>query len=388
MTLKIYKATDDLARLRDAALERARALQTSLPEAVRVFESAGQKKDLRETALEKTNQGWDGALPFADEPILLRKPAPPVPQNITLVAVDGSQIYPDRHAAVLYYALNIGSFILRTESGQTAADSFPSIASDDADLYVGENTITNVLVNVRRSVQEMSGLRMLALREQQDRPGRPILALLDGGIALRVDEAAGPAAERDRLKKEYSAAVQDLTRAEIPFAGYISRPGGSPVLELALLAAGTSAARPFPGVSDRMLFERLLAPGERSALFEFGTFWNKRYQEEAGGREQSVHFFYMNAGRRAPVIARVEVPGWLAAQPELVDRIHGMLIEQCSVTLSDPYPYALIRADEQAFVSAAEKSYLEREMARAFSREGIFPHGSEKLRHKGRARSR
>jgi len=101
-----------------------------------------------------------------------------------------------------------------------------------------------------------------------------------------------------------------------------------------------------------------------------------------------VHFFYLNAGKRYPVIARVEIPEWTAKDPALVDLVHAVLIEQCSVTLNDPYPYALIRADEEAFVSGQEKNYLEDQMAVALIRGGLQVKRSEKLSHKGRARKR
>jgi hypothetical protein len=388
MPLKLFKVSKDLDTMRALALERARALQSMLPHAQEIFSAAGEKADLSDLARKKSDQGWDGALPTAEEPVTFRKSAPALEKGFTLIAVDGSQIYPDKHAAVQYYALNIGYFLLRTTTGQTEADSQPAMAIEEKDLYIGEHLISNQLVNARRSAAEMTSLYSLALREKERDADAPIVALLDGGIALRVDEAAVPPAERDALKKAYFGSVRGFTVAQIPFAGYVARPGGSPVMELARLAAEPSPANALLRVSDRMLFERLLGPGERSALFEFGTFWNRQYMQSAESREQSVHFFYMNAGSRYPVVARVEIPAWVAARPEWIDRIHAALLEQCSVTLSDPYPYALIRADEEAFVSAGEKAILDQEIAREFARHGILPRRSEKLSHKGRARRR
>jgi hypothetical protein len=71
-----------------------------------------------------------------------------------------------------------------------------------------------------------------------------------------------------------------------------------------------------------------------------------------------------------------------------VDRIHAALMAQCAVTLSDPYPYALIRADEEAFISTTERAFFEREMAREFAKHDLYLRRSEKLEHKGRARRR
>jgi hypothetical protein len=200
------------------------------------------------------------------------------------------------------------------------------------------------------------------------------------------------------LQDRFFTALDRLAEDEIPLAGYIARPGGLPVLSLLALAADPDpepspeklrAARPFRGLTDSMLYERILGAGERSPVFEFASYWNAHLRDRprrAGAADPSIHFFYLNVGTRYPVIARVEIPAWVSARPEWIDRIHAALVEQSAVTLNDPYPYALIRADEEAFVSGEEKTYLEEQMAIALIRDGLRVNRSEKLSHKGRAR--
>jgi hypothetical protein len=400
MTLKLHKITDDIERLRQNARARAAAVAAALPEARSAFEKAAAQTDLVERARRAAAQGWDGAMPLAGEGLSLRKPAPPQTENLTLVAVDGSQVYPDKHAAAFFYALNIGRFILRFGIGQSEADSEPTIVFDDESLYPDGNAVTNVIVNARRTVEEMSSAQELTDRERAAAPERPLIALIDGGLALRIDEKSFPAEERDRLQSRFFAALDALARDEIPPAGYISRPGGAPVLALLDLALGKTdassanprlTAKPFGGLADSALFEQILSPGERSALFEFASFWNNLYRDRAlhrGSVSHSVHFFYLNVGKTYPVVARVEIPQWVAEKPALVDRIHAALVEQSAVTLNDPYPYALIRADEEAFISSQEKAYLDGQMAVALIRDGLRVSRSEKLSHKGRARKR
>lgn len=240
----------------------------------------------------------------------------------------------------------------------------------------------------------MVTLQRIALAEKQAAPGRAVLALADGGLALRIDEKAFPPAERGALQNKFFAAIDRLAAEKIPVAGYISRPGGSPVLSLLDLAQEGAAEHTrvrkserrtsFPDLDDSAVFERLLPPGARSPIFEFASYWNILYRNREPN--QSAHFFYLNVGRAYPVVARVEVPAWTAADPRLLDRVHSALVEQCAVTLNDPYPYALIRADEEAFVSGEEKQYLEEQMAIALIRGGMRVSRSEKLNHKGRAR--
>ena len=57
---------------------------------------------------------WTGALPFRAEAVDQSYRADDSPPNGTvLIAVDGSQVYPDRHAAVLYWLLQVGGVVFR-----------------------------------------------------------------------------------------------------------------------------------------------------------------------------------------------------------------------------------------------------------------------------------
>jgi hypothetical protein len=394
MTLRLHKVSKQIDRLRESAVARAEKLRADLPKVRHGLDLAAERGDLPQKARTEAERGWNGAMPACGEAIAFRKSAPAAPAALALVAVDGSQVYPDRHSASLFYAINIGYFILHTDSGKTAADSEPAVFFEDDSLFPDGNLISNTILNARRTADEMSVLARLAVAERTAAPGRPAFALADGGFALRIDEKTFPPAERESLQKRFFSAIDSLAQETIAVAGYIARPGGSPVLSLIDLALdpspkaagrrGKGGRSPFPGLDDRVLFETLLAPGERSAVFEFAAYWNDLYRNREPN--QSAHFFYLNVGRRYPVIARVEIPEWTAKDPALVDRVHAALVEQSAVTLNDPYPYALIRADEEAFVSGEEKQFLEEQMAVSLIRGGLRVSRSEKLSHKGRAR--
>jgi hypothetical protein len=394
MTLRLHKVTKQIDRLRENAVTRAAQQRKDLPKVEKFFQSAAQLDDLSQKArLAAEKEKWNGALPML-ESIILSKAVPSIPSAPTLVAVDGSQIYPDPHEASLICAINIGFFIMRAGSGEVVADSEPAIEVDEDALAPGGSLISKTVVDARRTVEEITVLERLASAERDANPDAAVFALSDGTLALRIDEKSVAPAERDSLQKKYFAAIDRLSAAKIPIAGYIARPGRFPVLsliDLALSSSLDSAAKssrsgrsPYQWLDDRMLFGVLLPAGHRSAVFEFASDLNNQYRNREPN--QSVHFFYLNAGKRYPVISRVEIPEWVAKQPAMVDLVHATLIEQCSVTLNDPYPYALIRADEEAFVSGEEKKYLEEQMAVALIRSGLRVNRSEKLSHKGRAR--
>jgi hypothetical protein len=110
--------------------------------------------------------------------------------------------------------------------------------------------------------------------------------------------------------------------------------------------------------------------------------WSRVYRH-AG---HAVHFFYLRIG--APprtTIARVEVPEWVAADADRIGLTHAALVDQCAVT-DIAYPYALIRADELAVITNAEKTNFEQMIGVEMMRQGIDVGPSEKAATKTVAR--
>ena len=74
----------------------------------------------------------------------------------------------------------------------------------------------------------------------------------------------------------------------------------------------------------------------------------------ATGQEWS-HFYYLNGGAE---IARVEVPDWLADDPELLALSHAMLVKQCELGMG--YPVAISEAHEQAVITGHDREEFRR----------------------------
>ena len=83
------------------------------------------------------------------------------------------------------------------------------------------------------------------------------------------------------------------------------------------------------GFDDREFFELLLEPGRRSPPYRSSHLAARFALGLATGQEWS-HFYYLNGGAE---IARVEVPDWLAEDPELLALSHTMLVKQCQLGL-------------------------------------------------------
>jgi hypothetical protein len=315
--------------------------------------------------------GFRGAAPLG-EPVNRAYPLPPVPARATLLAADGSQVYPDTHAAALYYLINVGVFVY-----QHGIDDLPEQITVPELRYTDEyvrtrsgQVITNIAVNARRTVTE---LRLLA-REAWDRRAseQPLLAIGDGPLLFWVGKDVPDGAQ---LQNDYigamvhlhdtHAAMQRDSGQTASLVGYVDRPSSAFLVSLVHLmslspddvrAAALTTNGELEGLPDQLLMFKLLEPGERSALFVQQSPQNKRYHDK--GESYEIAFFYLNVSAGAPYhLARIEMPMWVAREPALVDQVHALLYDQCRVMWQ--YPYVLTRADELAVVRGHERSQLE-----------------------------
>ena len=157
-------------------------------------------------------------------------------------------------------------------------------------------------------------------------------------------------------------------------AGYVDKPGANLVvrlLEVCMVSPDEwpkiREHPPLRGVTDRALFKPLLEPGARSAVFALQSQSSKSY---AGAL--ALHFFYLNVGREGNShLARVEVPAWVANDEAKLNSLHAVLIQQCQMMGSRPYPYLLHRAHETALVSLEEKEQVTQMIVLELHKRGI-----------------
>jgi hypothetical protein len=390
VTLELSKVTSQVAQLGEQAAQRRQRFQAVVPDLVRTLTEYAADADLRRLVEEAVRNGWTGGVP-ADESLDAAIDPIGLPERVTIVAADGSQIYPDRHGIALYYVINIGSLILRLGSSEAPiAEAAPEVYYDEQQLYDDdENLITAQLINARRTVMEMTTLTRLACEEIRQ---APTVALSDGNIALRVKQEGIPERERQRLQDQYLAQLHRLRGSQVIVGSFISRPSATSVVRLLHLAQTCpfdrvaeyvkNRVRPYDGITDTPIFLALLKPTQRSAIFKQVTQWAKPYEEA----EHAIHFFYVNVStpdRR--VVVRVEMPEWVAADTEKVNLLHAVVVDQCRVT-SIPYPYVLTRADEMAVITTVEKTNLEQMIAMEMVKRDVEATPSEKAATKTIAR--
>lgn len=384
MTLELSQLSEDVRTMAEVIANRQQTT-IDLVELARqwLVEHADDGAPLRRAA---RNTDEKTAIP-TEETLDTVRPVPRMPERFTVAAADGSQIQPDRHGTALYHLINVGSLVYRHGSGEAPeAKSASVLGYTDDDLYEHGMPVAGNLLDVRRDLAE---LKRLADASASEQPGRTV-ALVDGSIVLWVLKDL-PGNARTTKIAAYLDQVDRIREAGNVVGGFVSRPGYDEVNRLLYLASLNGEPKklqeqpnPLEHLPDRAIFATL-PPGARSALFVSP---GKINQDHYAPRGHEVHFFYVNVveKKQEPVIARVEVPAWVARDTEKLNLVHGAVVAQARIT--GDYPYALARADELAYISSRERAAFEEMVMTALLRAGVRSAPSPKAHYKRLTRMR
>jgi hypothetical protein len=93
--------------------------------------------------------------------------------------------------------------------------------------------------------------------------------------------------------------------------------------------------------------------------------------------DHKVHFFYVNVEEE---IGRVEVAGWVADNPALLELTHTLVID--NARRGGGYPVVLQEAHEQAVVTGADREAFSAMVERALEGQRLPVYTSQKQRSK------
>ena len=394
MALELNKLTGQVTAMGQAMAARADVLSGRAARAREVLADQPEVSEELKHKIKAARQidEWRrGCIPLGDRLDESRRPALQ-PRTFTLIATDGSQIYPDRHGIAAYYLLNTSSIVLRAGTGEApTVNSVPEIFYEDTDLYDGEGRMRSAeFISAQRNRREIAALADLAEAERAALGGDlavPIVCLVDGPLLpwLRPDPD-----HPEAINQELDFFAEQMARLRAAGAlpvGYVDRPGSAYVLRVLELIGlpiekitrESLRQGDFIQLTDRQLFNDL-APNERTGLFEPNSDANDRYRVRSG---DSIAFAYANfarqPGRTNAAVARIEVPGWIASDPARLDLAQAAIYANCEPT---SYPYVLARAHELAVVGGAEKEALEQMLFQTMLRNGMMPEVSFKAANK------
>jgi hypothetical protein len=372
MSLEFNKIIDKVESMGRWLARRDPNLDDRLDEAIALYEASTDLEKIHHRiriVRQSSVSGYRGAAPPDkpyDEILPTRVGRPPLPPLTTVIASDGSQIYPDRHTYPRYYLVNIGLFTY-----YYGIDRRPEQFTLPQLYYTGKalrdsrkRLINRITVDARRSVREVEVLSQHAMKLREE--AGALVTLVDNRLLFFVGSNVVGA---DKIMNEYRRALLRLHRANAVLGGYIDSPQDSrQIIRLLYLLdmdeqkvyhADMRGLGKFDALTDIQLMRKVLKPGERSAILVQNSPTNADYRD-AFGADYEIAFFFVNVSRDPrPHIARVDMPMWVAKDKDAIDTLHAAVVNQCAIQGNKPYPYALTRADELAYVSGKDREKLE-----------------------------
>jgi hypothetical protein len=224
----------DRENRREAQQERARALLRACHEHWQKVQEAAEAAQPRRLVAEMR------------EPPAATHPAPERPTPITVVATDGSQIYPDRHLEPPFFLLNVSQVAFQYGTTEEAhLDATPSLHFREplADRF-GEplDTIPAELVSALRDEQELR--RLLDAATTARVSGRPLVALADGTLIRWMIRGMDNDALEGALIARYTQFLDGFRETGLALASYVSLPASTEIVNLLRFVGGDLAAAP------------------------------------------------------------------------------------------------------------------------------------------------
>ena len=375
MTLEFNRVVEQVYRMGTMLEQLDFDLQTSVELARDRFQQAGDLDAVRERidwVRSSDISGYRGAAPLDlpnAEPINQIVPEPDAPPQATVIAADGGQVYLDELAPIHYYLINVGIFVYHHGQDHTPQQyTYPDLRfhKDHVHDRYGR-VIPNRVIDDRRTVAEMKKLAETAWAHRHQQ--MPTIAFYDNRL-LYLPGGDDSRQSRD-LMGDYMGALVHMHDSNATLAGYIDSPFRSRrVIQLLYLMsfdshedvrvkqAQLARAGDLEGLRDVMLFNRVLQAGDRSAIMVQSSPQNKTFKDR--GENYEIAFFYLKVyNQYEQKVVRVDVPVWVARDRQRVDALHALILAQCKLQGRTPYPYALTRADELAWIGGKDRRKLD-----------------------------
>ncbi len=383
--LRLERIRADIAALGQRAALDQQEQQGALALASRWLADLPDSATLRQHIQPLLREGdrWNGAIPVGTEPFSVALACPELPlDGLTVIGVDGSQIFPDRHALILYYLLQVGALVFRYDGTAPDVHTAEWLRYKERDLLDAHGyLISGEALAMERMVQEMEVLAGLVTAERPENSG-VVLGLFDGPLLWPYIDRDGSAPQ---ACTDYLEALTQVQRANGIPVGYVDRPGGRPLLDLLWASRLESPEEllrridenPLGRLTDEQLLLQSLKPGQLTPWFTRRTSTNQRHAD-AG---QEIWFSYVALGSvEDRATARIEVPAWAAVSETAMATLQAALVHQAAAL--NGYPYVLARAHEEALVTTQDKAALEQSIQRQLLELGILALPSNKARQK------
>ena len=271
----------------------------------------------------------------------------------TVLSVDGSQIYPDRHNILSCFLINIGSVVLPYLCAHKRVQLY-----SDPTVFAGvdENKMpyTTDTVNCKRQELELRAGLDLGKKIKAENSGDALSLLLFDGSLIFWHLSSKEIELRDHFLNAYLSLLDELYQEKTLVAWYISMPKSKELISLVRLylsdfnPSKKEKYEHIDDVIDSGIMQSFLQPHTRTIVFRNCSSISDYYPSHL-----RPYFFYVHTGTE---IGRVELPFWMAHNEQIVDTVASIVIDQCIKGAG--YPVALAEAHEQAVVKGPDRDFF------------------------------
>lgn len=266
--------------------------------------------------------------------IAVRYPFAVTPLDIpyAVIAVDGSQIYSDRHMGCSWSLINIGVACITyaRPCGRVALYSEPHVSAPDTMAVT-----TDDFIDARRTVLEFQkGIELLQSVDTEQ-----ALLLVDGTLSWGLGDTVDPV-----LVACYEKLLQTCVEQKLPIAAYCSAPHNRDLVKLLSLVVPQQSVELFASITDSDVASWFLLPETRSVPLGL---------PQGPSKTMPLCVVYAHIGYE---IVRIEIPEYIAFDEKYLQRVVAIIGDQ--VTKGYGYPVCLAEAHEQALVTEADRMFF------------------------------
>ena len=278
----------------------------------------------------------------------------PCNESYVVGAVDGSQIFPDRHQGSSCFLINVGTVCLqygKQAYAKLCSQPYVFTSNDIENKHFFSGDTTPDGISCRRHTLELR--HGCSLMQEITTQGISQLLLFDGSL-LFWHLATKPTEIQQYFAAQYMMVLENLYQRSNLVASYISLPHSKELVSLIRFSLSGCDPVIFKNLSildillDKHIIQFYVDVGYRTDVFKSNVSLASLYPDHL-----RPYFFYMHGKKE---IARVEIPSWIAQDKTKVDIVATYIADQ--MEKGQGYPISLAEAHEQAVVKGPDREFF------------------------------
>lgn len=259
-------------------------------------------------------------------------------------AIDGSQIYPDRHTGNNLALINVGyaGFWYKQTSSADLQNRPIVYTEHNLPIALQGSISSEGFIDALRSAHEFEEAVTLSSQKNPD------IILFDGSLIFwHLGTPNQPAPHAKYFAQRYLDNLGALAKTKTPYCSYISNPKSRDLIDI-LAYFKPECANLLTGYTDADLLSSWLKKNNRTPLFKSNAPIIQIYPEPL-----RPYFTYLCHDNE---IIRIEIPAWIAENDTSTEKIITLTLDQ--IIKGHGYPITLAEAHEQAVIKEYDRQFI------------------------------